>query len=275
MVQTRPPGSSDETLLPLPMGGKAVRPKRRGRLSKGHVIMAASGFVAFVLVFAALQDSEETFQTAKLPVAVADLEPGTRISTADVKYVDIPISEEIRSSVLFADEIERLVAEGNETIIPIEKGAPFLEAMLRPVAANDGLRSMSFPVDISTSNAGQVTVGDRVDVIAVGQVRLDREEDVRGVEGEMPRQIDDVFAYYVVTDVEVLELRYEGDEGFLSGERFPPTLRVAVNDRQALELAAAMALDTSELKVVHSNGAATIVDFAPYRLRRELINEGL
>lgn len=127
------------------------------------MLIALAVILAFVFNFLALQDRSETELVA---ITQTELVAGSRISASDIRFVVIDAD--------FAG-IEGLVTErswaGQEGWVitrPLPANTPLDAASLAPSGDVAGLRHMSVPVSIEHAAGGLLKVGDRVDVISVG-----------------------------------------------------------------------------------------------------------
>ncbi len=151
-------------------GIAATRPRstsptrRRGRVSRGHVVMALAGVVGVVLSFAVLREREG--ETAVL-VAAHEIRAGERVSRDDFRTARVTLTPEVLATVAQADDRRRL--EGRIAGTTIAAGELVTSRTLRPRAASHGLRAMSIPIDPARAVGGRLAAGDRVDVLFAGQ----------------------------------------------------------------------------------------------------------
>jgi pilus assembly protein CpaB len=212
-------------------------PPRRGLLTRvklGHVVAIVAGLLAAVTTLAVLRSNQSTVQVV---TAAAPIASGAVITAADVVVEEVLLSPQFGAHFVTADEIDRVA--GSVARRSIIAGEPLLDSDLGAVAALEGLRAMSVPIEEGRAVAGGLQVGDRVDVIAV-------------VDG---------LARFIATDVEVLGVPTEESTGLTQTSGFAPTL--AVNDEQALQIASA--LGTAEVHLVRSTGSpeVTVDEVAP------------
>jgi Flp pilus assembly protein CpaB len=114
----------------------------------------------------------------------------------------------------------------------IAAGEPLVHSALSPAAAPDGLRAMSVPVPAEHAVGGELSVGDRVDVI----------------------NADGPQALYVVRSAEVIGVApRRGSAGFSSSSS-AFYVSIAVDSDTALRLAAA--IRAGKVEVVRATGAA-------------------
>lgn len=206
-------------------------PRRiRGRVSGAHVLMVFAALAAGLANVAVLRADD-----AGSPVLVAatDLAPGQTLTAELVREVIVSASAPTLGAFLLPADLHRLGTPVLTTAVTA--GTPLRDTDVAPVAAPDGQRRMSIPLDRARAVGGDLAVGDHVDVI-------------RSVDGR---------ASYVAADLVVLDVSDGGDQalGGLAGF----SITVAVDPTTALCLAAA---GPDELTVVASTGAEP-VDVGP------------
>ena len=207
-------------------------PPRRGLLTRvklGHVVAIVAGLLAAVTTLAVLRSNQSTVAVV---TAAAPIASGAVLTSEDVVVEEVLLSPQFGSQFVTADEIDRVA--GSVARRPIIPGEPLLDTDLGRVAASEGLRAMSVPIEEGRAVAGGLSVGDRVDVIAV----------VDGV------------ARFIATNIEVLGVPTEDSTGGLTSTTggFAPTL--AVDDEQALRIASALGI--AEVHLVRSTGAPDV-----------------
>src|SRR4051794_23938138 len=84
-----------------PPAAFASAPRRRGRVSRGHVVMALAGLVGVVLSFAVLRQRDG--ETAVL-VAAHEIRAGESISASDFRTVHVTLTPEVLATVAQADD---------------------------------------------------------------------------------------------------------------------------------------------------------------------------
>ena len=192
------------------------------------MVAIVAGLLAAVTMLAVLRSNQSTVAVVTAAVPIAS---GSVVNADDVVVEDVLLSPEFGAQFVTADEIDRVA--GSVARRPIIPGEPLLDTDLGEVAASEGLRAMSVPIEEGRAVAGGLQVGDRVDVIAV-------------VDG---------LARYIATDVEVLGVPTEESTGLTEATGgFAPTL--AVSDEQALQIASA--LGAAEVHLVRSTGAPDV-----------------
>jgi len=214
----------------LPPPAPQPRPRRRGP-ANATVAMVLAGLLLFVATYLLLRDREITYRVA---VAATDLRPGTVLGPGAFALVDVKVDEAVLEGFVTADQLvdrEGWVAANN-----LVKGEPVGPGDLRAPAAPSDLRAMSVPIEPSRAVAGELEIGDRVDVIAT----------VAGLPS------------YVAVDLEVIGVSTPGDGALQASTA--SALTVAVNPAQGLALA--QALSGGELDVLRSTGAQ-VVELAP------------
>lgn len=206
----------------------ASRPRRSlvSRLSAGHLVMALAGLLGALLTLAALRSADDTIAVA---VARHDLEPGTVVGADSFRLVDVKVGASTAATLLPADRIGAVA--GQVLVRPLHEGELVTRSLLQPASSGAAGRSMSFAVSRDRAVGGDLSAGDRIDVVAA----------------------DDGTARYVLTAAEVLDVD-TGGSGPLRGGTDDVTVTVAVDERTAIDLAAA--LDGGTVTLVRSTGAA-------------------
>ncbi len=139
----------------------------------GFVALALGGFVAF-LVYRRLQTGVASAPAGvDVMVAADDLEVGARVGDRDVKFVHMPAAD-LPPTVFHPSQKARVIGRG--VIAPISKGEFVLPNKLAgenagsglPALIPPGMRAVSVRVNDTTSVAGFVVPGTRVDVLLTG-----------------------------------------------------------------------------------------------------------
>ena len=223
--------------LPAP-AGLAPAPRRRGRVSRGHVVMALAGIVGFVLSFAVLRQRDG--ETAVL-AAAHEIRAGETITASDFRAVRVTLTPEVLATFAQADDRRRL--RGRIAGSTIAEGELVTRRTLRSRAAPHGLRAMSIPIDPARAVGGRLAAGDRVDVLFAGQQAVS----------------------IIVADAPVLAVDARGRGGI--GESASPfTVTVGVTARQSQLVAAAVA--DGEISLARTTGAESARGTAPELLDR-------
>ena len=205
----------------------SLPPRRRSllsRLSLGHVVMILAGLLALLLNLAFLRSGDDVLRVV---IAAQDLAAGEELAASSVATVEVGDVASISEGLLTEAQAQGLL--GSLLARPISEGEPLRASDLRPASQLAGLREMSIDIEALRAVGDRLKTGDLIDVIAT---------------------IDDQ-ASYVVTGIEVIEILGAG-ASFSSSSDF--AVVVAVTDRQALEVAAAMS--AGKLDLVRSTGAA-------------------
>lgn len=218
--------------------------RRRGRVSRGHVVMALAGIVGVVLSFAVLREREG--DTSVL-VAAHEIRAGERISADDFRTTLVTLTPEVLATVARAGDRHRL--QGRIAGTTIAAGELVANRTLRRRAAPHGLRAMSIPIDPSRAVGGRLGAGDRVDVLFAGQQAVS----------------------IIVADAQVLAVDARGRGGI--GESSSPfTVTIAVTPRQSQLVAAAVA--DGEISLARTTGADSARGVAPEALDRVAVDAG-
>jgi len=212
--------------------------RRRGRVSRGHVVMALAGIVGVVLSFAVLRTREG--ETAVL-VAAHEIRAGETITPSDFRTARVTLTPDVLATVARAQDRRRLRGRiAGTTIAPGELVTP---RVLRPRAAPHGLRAMSVPLDPARAVGGRLAAGDRVDVVFAGREAVS----------------------IIVADAPVLAVDARGRGGI--GESSSPfTVTIGVTAHQSQLVAAAVA--DGELSLARTTGADSARGTAPESLDR-------
>ncbi|HET9732695.1 MAG TPA: RcpC/CpaB family pilus assembly protein [Acidimicrobiales bacterium] len=148
---------SFETRLASP--GPAVVRRRRalnGRAALGGLLVA----LAALLTFAAYRNATSRRLTAYV-VAGTDLEPGQRLSPADLRLEPMQLPASLASASAFTS-VGQL--QGAFVVAPLRAG-DLVQASSVARSGPDLVR-ISFAVDTTRALDGRLTAGDRVDVLA-------------------------------------------------------------------------------------------------------------
>jgi Flp pilus assembly protein CpaB len=218
--------------------------RRRGRVSRGHLVMALAGIVGVVLSFAVLRQRDG--DTAVL-VAAHEIRAGERISSSDFRTTRATLTPAVLATVAQAGDRRRLV--GRIAGSTVAEGELVTTRTLRRHAAPHGLRAMSIPIDPSRAVGGRLGAGDRVDVLFAGQEAVS----------------------IIVADAPVLAVDARGRGGI--GESSSPfTVTIAVTPRQSQLVAAAVA--DGDISLARTTGAESARGIAPESLDRVAVDDG-
>lgn len=217
------PAAQPQLPPPLPQ----PPPRRRGP-ANATVAMVLAGLLLFVATYLLLRDREATYRVA---VTATELRPGTVLGPGAFAIVDIKVDETVLDELVTAERLLEL--EGWVAVNSLAVGELVAPGDLRAPAAPSDLRAMSLPVKPERAVAGDLEIGDRVDVIATV--------------GGLPS--------YVAADLEVIAVSGSGEVGALQAAT-APALTIAVNPEQGLALA--QALTNGELDVLRSTGAQVV-----------------
>jgi pilus assembly protein CpaB len=218
--------------------GGAPPPRRRGRVSRGHVVMALAGIVGVVLSFAVLRQHE---REAAVLVAAHEIRAGETVTGEDFRAVRVTLTPELLSTVARAHERHRLA--GRIAATTIAEGELVTARTLRRRAAPHGLRAMSIPIDPARAVGGRLAAGDRVDVLYAGRESVS----------------------IIVADAAVLAVDARGRGGI--GESASPfTVTIAVDARQSQLVAAAIA--DGEISLARTTGATPAAGTTPEAIDR-------
>lgn len=218
--------SATPSLITREAGTSAATVGRR-RPSLSHILIAIAVILAFGLNYLALQDRGATRLVA---VADRDLLAGAALSASDLRLTEIPADFGGLEAMVTAEEVS--AHSGWIVTRSIPAGTVLDRASLAEPATFGGMRVMSIPVNAEHAAGAGITIGDRVDVIAV---------------------VDEV-ASFIATDLEVMDVPDISKSAFSGSGGY--YVVVAVDGEQALLLASA--ISSGSLEVVRSTGAAPI-----------------
>lgn len=201
-----------------------ARPRRRAP-GNAVLLMVLAGLVLLLAAYSLMQDREKSHLAA---VASHDLRAGTIIDTGSLEWTEVRVAEDVAATLLLRSDAARVdgwVAANNVTA-----GQLLSAADLRAPATGTALRAVSIPLALERAVAGDISAGDRVDVIAAR----------------------DGQASYVAVNLQVLDVSGHSD-GPLRSAGSSWSITVAVDADTALAIAGA--LDTGTVSVSRSTGA--------------------
>lgn len=206
-------------------GGVEEASRRRSlrRWSIGHVAVAVAAILAFVANLAFLRSRDDAVAVV---AAARPIEAGEVVDGEDLTTTMLRADAGVLATLLTSPE----GMEGRIARRALAEGELVGSGDLLSGAAPDGLASMSIPIDPARAAGGVIRVGDRVDVVDVG---------------------DDGVAGYVVRDVPVLEVASSG--GALAGAGRDHVV-LGLDADQVLTVAEA--ISDGEVDVVITTGAA-------------------
>lgn len=197
------------------------------RASAAQILMIVAGILAFIANLAILRARDDFVLVA---VAATDINAGVAIQeSAHIDYVELNGSDDVLAPLVTADEVSGIT--GSILSSPMRAGEMFVQRELVESINPIDQRAIALAVGRDHAVGGDISVGDRVDVIWV----------------------DDDVARYVVTGVEVIDVTGNERTGgaFSASQAF--SITVAVDDVQALQLAEA--LNSGQIELVRSTGA--------------------
>lgn len=212
---------------PAPGRGGARPRLRPPRLSAGHVVMLVAAVTAALANMAVLRPGDAG---APFLVAARDLPAGTPLDPGVVRGARAPLDAAVAATLLAPRQLDEL--DGEVTAGAVPAGSPIRVADLREPSGPAGHRRLSVPVDRQRAVGGDVRVGDRIDVIAVG-------------DGE---------ARYIVSGARVLGV-LDDDTPSLAG---PSRLALTIAVPPDTALCVAAAVDAGEVTVVLSTGQSPV-----------------
>lgn len=197
---------------------------RRHRPGSRVAPIALAGLLLLVAVYTVLGDQDVTHRVA---VAARDLQPGVTVSADSFRITESKLAEDLVGGLVHAEHLAD--TDGWVVASSVAAGEPVPRSALRPPSAPDELRAVSLPIDRERAVGGDLSRGDRVDVIAV-------------VDGH---------AAYVAADLAVLAVAGRG-EGALSG---PTRYHVTVAVDEVTALALARAFEVGAVTIARSTGS--------------------
>jgi Flp pilus assembly protein CpaB len=196
------------------------------RVSGGHVVMIVAGLLGLVLTLAVLRNADTRVRVA---VAAHDVRAGSVVDEGDLRYARVKMDDALLDTVLEPDEVARL--DEFVATSPIPAGEIVARSDLRPPAARSGLRAVSIPIEPARAVNGDLSAGDRVDVL------LANEREVA----------------IIIADAEVLDVSDPARETGFGEVQRDFTLTLAVDARGAQLLA--VAITDGDILVARSTGA--------------------
>jgi Flp pilus assembly protein CpaB len=196
-----------------------------------QVLVLVAGIAGLVVTLGVLRSGSDGQRVA---VAVRDLEAGSVLAEGDVRFESVSASDRVGATYVTLRELAAL--RGRVLTAPVFADEPVLQAHLRTRAATSGRRAMSIPVDRARAVNGDLTPGDRVDVVVAG---------------------DDAVTI-VVAGAEVLDVDDDDAFGTRRGE---VRVTLAVDARESQLLAAALA--DGDFVLTRVTGAPSAADLPP------------
>lgn len=199
------------------------RARRLPRLSLGHVAVALAALLAFVANVALLRSHDDT---TAVVVAARTIEAGQTVSGADLSTARLRADASVMAALLTSPE----GLDGRVARRQIEAGELIGRQDLLSEPAPNGLRAMAVPVTAAHAAGGSIRVGDRVDLVDVGQ---------------------DGVAGYVVRAAPVISVS-AGQAGALTGATQE---HIVIGVRAGEALAVAEAIDDGAVDVIVTTGS--------------------
>jgi Flp pilus assembly protein CpaB len=224
--------SDDDSDMIVAGKGSARRPRRplRSRVSSGHIVMVVAGLLGLLLSLSVLRRVDTT-----VPVVVLkhDVVPGTRVVATMFRSTRVHVDDQQLANLVSPVALSRL--SGSIVVSSMRAGDLLERSDVGSAASRKAARAVSFPVDSSLAVGGQISAGDRVDVLATAT--------------------DGSRSGYVLVGVDVVGVSDSGS-GPLRSADGQLTITVAVDAAGAQRLASA--LHGADLLVVRSTGAAPV-----------------
>ncbi len=199
------------------------RARRLPRLSLGHVAVALAALLAFVANVALLRSNDDT---TAVVVAAHAIEAGQTVGVGDLETARVRGDASVMAGLLTSfDGLDGRVARRR-----LEAGELIGSQDLLSEPAPDGLRAMAIPVTAAHAAGGSIRVGDRVDLVDVGQ---------------------DGIASYVVRAAPVISVS-SVETGALTGTTHD---HIVIGVDAGAALAVAEAIDDGSVDVIVTTGA--------------------
>ena len=242
----RCPGGSDDPSEPQPgtVGGAMAAPdvagavpiaapgmprrRRLARVSLGHLLMVVAGLLAILTNLALLRSADDRVLVA---VAARDLPTGSFVTELDLRLAPVAAEPDVLGQLIGQD---RVAGVDGIAVRDLRAGDLVKLADLAAPAGPDRRRAMSIPIDRQHAVGGNISVGDRIDVVGTR----------------------DGAAAFVVSGLEVIDVAGTG-VGPLSNRDFYIT--VALFEDEVLRVAEA--LEDGSIQVILSTGAHPIEPF--------------
>jgi Flp pilus assembly protein CpaB len=195
--------------------------------------MVVAGLLGLLLSLSVLRRADDTVAVV---VVSRDLAPGTRLRPDMVRTARIHAEARVLGNLVRADGrggIDGL--DGSIVLASLRAGDLLARSGLGPASTRGAARAVSFPVDAALAVGGQLSAGDRVDVLASAN--------------------DGSGSGYVLVGADVVAVHASGT-GPLRASDGHLSITVAVDAIGAQRLAAA--LHVADLLVVRSTGAAPV-----------------
>jgi Flp pilus assembly protein CpaB len=215
--------------VPVPARIARAAPLRRSwrsRISTGHVVMIGAGLLAVVLTVRVLQSADSHVTVLRLRTDVA---AGVEVRANNFETTTLHADADVLAELVAADRQTRLV--GRLATRTLRAGELLSTGDLASPGSHVVLRSMSIPIASGHAVAGQLRIGDRVDVIAT----------------------TDAGSQYAAVGTEVLGIDNGGGGGPLRSLSDNGSIQVAVTPDQAIAIA--NALKNGAIDLVRSTGA--------------------
>jgi Flp pilus assembly protein CpaB len=144
-----------------PPGPTVARRPLRSRVSSGHLVMVVAGLLGLLLSLAVLRRADSS-----VPVLVArrDLAPGTRVEPDLFRATAVHVDPGPLANLVTPATLDGL--RGRIVRSPMLAGDLLERSDLAAPSTGAAARSVSFPVDASVAVDGDLTAGDRIDVLA-------------------------------------------------------------------------------------------------------------
>ena len=200
----------------------------KSRVSAGWIVMLLAGLVAF-LVFLVATRPKDSVQVA---VAKDPIAAGTPFSSDLIEYRSMSLLPADAKSFITHADVNRLRRATAE--LSIESGDILTRRDFAPSVSNKTPRTMSIEVDPTRANGGKLDVGDKVDLIDIGNSPT-----------------------FAATNLKIVAVNKGGRSGAslgIASTSFSITVEVTVPQ----SLAIASAIQGGKFEIIRSTGATPI-----------------
>lgn len=196
------------------------------KFSKAHIIIIASGVLAFTSTFAYLNSLDKKVEIARLKHSVI---AGEVISKSDVEFISVKADPKLDNLIITKDRINEKVFVSR---LDLKKSDFLTNSNTSRRSTNSGLQSLSITLEIGRANGGDIIAGDIIDIYQTG---------------------DD--SHLVAKSIQVRSIKKPSDHLGISTTK-DLTIVIAINQIQANELS--RIIGSNDIMVVLSTGSDTI-----------------
>ncbi len=210
-----------------------------GRVSGAHLVVLVAGLFGALLTMAAVRNADHTVAVAGLR---HDVRIGAEVRADDLVAVQMHTDSDTLAGLVSMRDASRYINQ--IAVAPMQRGDVLRRSDLRSAADTHRQRSISFSMEAADAVGGDLSAGDRIDVIGVTH--------------------DGVRSGYVVLDAALLAVSNPQSSGPLRSSDHHVTLTISVESDAALRLVAAQT--GGKVVVVKATGATPAHDLVPFSL---------